>query len=42
MDPVFDKPELLMPDGLHPTADGVSVIAQPLADTLAEYLSDRD
>ena len=42
MDPVFDKPELLMPDGLHPTADGVGAIAQPLADTLAEYLSDRD
>ena len=42
MDPIFDKPEFLMPDGLHPTAPGVGVIAQPLADMLAMVLSEQD
>ncbi len=38
VDPIFDQPDLLMPDGLHPTAEGVRVIAEPLAIALSERL----
>ena len=38
VDPIFDQPDLLMPDGLHPTAEGVRVIAEPLALALSERL----
>jgi acyl-CoA thioesterase-1 len=36
--PVALEPELLMTDGLHPTAEGVEIVADPLADYLVEHL----
>ncbi|MEO0551456.1 MAG: arylesterase [Pseudomonadota bacterium] len=39
VDPIYNKPELLMPDGLHPTAAGVEVIAAPLAEAITPLLS---
>lgn len=38
VDPIFDQPDLLMQDGLHPTADGVRIIAPPLSVAIAEFL----
>ncbi|MEM7493941.1 MAG: arylesterase [Pseudomonadota bacterium] len=38
MDLIVDQPSLLMQDGLHPTADGVRIIAPPLAESVAEFL----
>lgn len=39
VDPIFDQPNLLMQDGLHPTAEGVRMIAPPLSETIAEFLN---
>ncbi|MEM6558112.1 MAG: arylesterase [Pseudomonadota bacterium] len=39
VDPIFDQPDYLMADGLHPTAEGIGVIAHPLAETLSEFLA---
>lgn len=36
--PVALEPDLLMADGMHPTAEGVTAMADPLADFLAETL----
>lgn len=36
--PVHGKPELLLPDGLHPTAQGVEAMAGPIADFLAPQI----
>lgn len=36
--PVHGKPELLLPDGLHPTARGVETMADPIADFLAPQI----
>ena len=38
MDPIVGQPNLLMQDGLHPTADGVRIIAPPLSESIAEFL----
>mgnify|MGYP003652356683 CR=1 FL=1 len=39
VDDVQDRPDLLQPDGLHPTAEGVIVIATPLAAAIARLVS---
>lgn len=41
VEPIFDQPTLLMPDGLHPTAEGVRVMAAPLAQALSELVTDE-
>lgn len=33
------RPELLLPDGLHPTAEGVRIIAAPLVNEIMPYVS---
>ena len=38
MEPIFDQPDLLLQDGLHPTAEGVRIIAPPLSVAIAEFL----
>lgn len=38
VDPIFDQPDMLMQDGLHPTAEGVRTIAPPLAEAITEFL----
>jgi|AntAceMinimDraft_11_1070367.scaffolds.fasta_scaffold02101_9 acyl-CoA thioesterase-1 len=38
VDEVQDRPDLLLRDGLHPTADGVKVIAAPLAEAITPYI----
>ncbi|MEO1662918.1 MAG: arylesterase [Pseudomonadota bacterium] len=38
VDPIFDQPNLLMQDGLHPTAEGIRNIAPPLSAAIAEFL----
>lgn len=38
VDPIFDKPEFLMADGLHPTAAGVELMAVPMAAAIASLL----
>lgn len=37
---IRDRPEMLMSDGLHPTEEGVEIIAGPLADRIAALLPD--
>ena len=36
--PVYDKPELILPDRIHPTADGVAAIVAATADTVVGAL----
>ena len=42
VDPIFDQPDLLMQDGLHPTAKGVQMIAPPLSMAVAEFLKNNE
>lgn len=39
---IESDPSMLQPDGLHPTKDGVVVIAKPLAEFLGPVLTDID
>jgi acyl-CoA thioesterase-1 len=39
---IAGRPELLMADGVHPTAAGVEAMAQPLADFLAPLITDLE
>ena len=41
VDKIQDRPELLLQDGLHPTAEGVKVIAAPLAEAITHYIPQR-
>jgi acyl-CoA thioesterase-1 len=38
LEPVYDKPELILPDRIHPTADGIKAIVAATADTVIEAL----
>ena len=38
MDGVFGNPELFLPDGLHPTAEGIDVIVEKIAPQVAQTL----
>ena len=38
LDAVYDKPELILPDRVHPTADGVKAIVAATADTVVGAL----
>jgi acyl-CoA thioesterase I len=38
---VLTKPELMLPDGIHPTADGVTVMAKGIAPLVAERLPEQ-
>lgn len=38
LDPVYDKPELILPDRIHPTADGIEVIVAATVDAVVEAL----
>ncbi|MEM9705224.1 MAG: arylesterase [Pseudomonadota bacterium] len=40
MAPISDKPEYLQPDGLHPTAEGVSLVADKAAEFLTPLIAD--
>ena len=40
LDGVRDRPELLQPDGLHPTAEGVRLMAERLAAFLTPYIEE--
>ena len=42
VDPIFDQPDLLMQDGLHPTAEGVQMIAPPLSMAVAEFQKNNE
>ena len=37
---VRDQPDLLLPDGLHPTAEGIEIVAESLAADIAPHLPD--
>ena len=41
LDGVLDKPNLMLPDGIHPTADGVTVMAKGIAPLVAERLPEK-
>jgi acyl-CoA thioesterase I len=38
---VLTKPELMLPDGVHPTADGVTVMAKGIAPLVAGKLPEK-
>ncbi len=38
LEPVYDKPELIQPDRVHPTAEGIEAIVAATADDVAEAL----
>lgn len=38
LDPVYDKPELILPDRIHPTAAGVSALVAASVDTVVQAL----
>lgn len=40
LSPIFDQPKYLLPDGLHPNAEGIKIIAKPLAETVRSLLPD--
>ncbi len=40
LDGVLEKPNLMLPDGIHPTADGVTVMAKGIAPLVAQRLPD--
>ncbi|MDJ0919891.1 MAG: arylesterase [Henriciella sp.] len=39
LEPIYDQPHLLLPDGLHPSEEGVQIIAAPLAEALETVLT---
>jgi len=38
---VFNKPALMLPDGIHPSAAGVKTITQPLGDYLIKFMKTK-
>jgi acyl-CoA thioesterase-1 len=38
LEPVYDKPALLQPDHIHPTAEGVDALVKATVDEVAEAL----
>jgi len=38
LEPVYDKPQLIQPDRIHPTAEGIEAIVAATADEVAEVL----
>ncbi len=41
IEPVFDKPELIQPDRIHPTAEGIEVLVAATVDKVADALPDK-
>jgi acyl-CoA thioesterase-1 len=42
LEPVYDKPELILPDRIHPTADGITAIVAATVDAVVEALPEPE